>query len=81
MPQRTLMWRVGSSTIMRKDGLSCCGKDVSAFIISALEELSSSFRPNMAGYVAKDFSWRCLLQVYANVVADFFREERRERVF
>ena len=57
--------------MIRRAGLSCCGKDASALILYALEDLSSSCRPNMAGYAAKEFSWRCLLQVYANVVADF----------
>ena len=81
MPQRTLMWRVCSLTMMSRAGLSCRSKDSSVIIISALEELPSSCRSKMTGYDAKEFSWRFLLQVSANVVADFFREERRERVF
>ena len=59
------MWRVGSSTMMRRAGLSCRGKDASELILSALEELLSSCRSKMAGYDAKEFSWRCLLQFSA----------------
>ena len=71
MPQMTLLWRVGSSTMTRRAGLSCRGKDDSVLILSALEELLSSFRSKMVGYAAKYFSWSCLLQVSVNVEADF----------
>ena len=40
-------------------------------ILSTLEELLSSCRSKMAGYAAKEFSWCCLLQVSANIEADF----------
>ena len=71
MPQRTLMWQVGSSAMMRRAGLYCHGKYASVLILSALEELLSSCRSKMAGYAAKEFSWCCLLQVSANFEADF----------
>ena len=70
MPQWNLMWRVGSSTMTRRAGLSCRGMDVSVLILSALAELLSSCRSKMAGYSAKEFSRCCLLQVSANVKAD-----------
>ena len=71
MPQSTLMWQVSSLTMIRRAGLSCRGKYASLLILSALEELVSSCSSNMAGYAAKYFSWRCLLQVYANVEDNF----------
>ena len=39
-------------------------------ILFALGELLLSCRSNMLGYAAKAFSWRCLLHVSDNVVAD-----------
>ena len=71
MPQSNLMWWVGSLTIMRRAGLSYCGKDASVLILSALEELLSHCRSKIVGYAAKEFSRYCLLQVSANVEADF----------
>ena len=55
MSQRTLMWRVGSSTIMRRAGFYCCGKDAKVIILSALVDLPSSWRSNIAGYASKEF--------------------------
>ena len=57
MPQRNLMWRVGSSNMMSRSGLSCCGKGASVLTLSALEELLSSCRLKITGYAAKEFSW------------------------
>ena len=71
MPQRTLMWRVGSSIMTMRTGLSCCGKDANVLILSALVELPSSWGSNIAGYAAKEFYCFCLLQVFRNVEADF----------
>ena len=65
------MWWVGSSTMMRSAGLSCCRDDAIVLILSALEELLSSCRSNIAGYEANEFSRCCLLQVSVNVEADF----------
>ena len=62
--------------MISRAGLSCRVKDASVIILSALVELSSSCRSKMAGYAANEFSWRCLLQVSANVVDDCCR--RRE---
>ena len=67
MTQRTLIWRVVSSTTMRKAGLSCRGKDASVLILSTLDEILYSCRSKMAGYAANEFSRFCLLQVSANV--------------
>ena len=65
------MWRVGSLKMMRRDGLSCRGKDVRLLILSALVVLSSFCRSNIAGYEAKESVHCCLLHVSANVEADF----------
>ena len=70
MPHRTLMWRVGYVTMMRRAGHSCRGKDDRVLILTALEELLSSCRPKMAGYAAISFSWRWLLHVSEKVLAD-----------
>ena len=40
-------------------------------ILSALEELFYFCSSKMVGYSANEFSWCCLLQVSANVEADF----------
>ena len=65
------MWRVGSSTMVRRDGISCRGNNAKLLILSALAELPSSWRPKIAGYAAKEFIRCCLLHVSANVEADF----------
>ena len=49
MPQGNLMWRVGSLIMMRRAGLSCRSKDTNVLILSALQELPSSCRSNIAG--------------------------------
>ena len=71
MPQRNLMWRVGSSTMMRRAGLPCHDKYANVLILSALVELPSSGRSKITGYTSKEFSRCCLLHVSANVEADF----------
>ena len=70
MPHRTMMWRVGCVTTMRRAGRSCRGKDAIVLLLTALGELLSSCRSKMAGYAAKAFSRRCLLHVSENVLAD-----------
>ena len=64
------MWWVGSSTMIRRAGLSCRGKDAKEFILSALVVLSSFSRSKIAGYTAKELVLCCLLHVSANVEAD-----------
>ena len=49
------MWRVGSSAMMRRTGLSCCGKEVRMFILSDVVVASLSCRSKIAGYAAKEF--------------------------
>ena len=44
MPQRTLMWWVGSSMMMRRAGLSCHGKDANVLILSKLVEMPYYWR-------------------------------------
>ena len=61
------MWRVGSSTIMRRDGLSCCGKEKRMFILSYVVLKVLSCRSNMAGYAAKESVLCCLLHTSENV--------------
>ena len=70
MPHRTLMWHFGCVTIMSRAGRSCRGKDARVLILTTLVELSFSCRSKIAGYTDKAFSWRCLLHVSENVVAD-----------
>ena len=52
------MWRVGSSMMMRRAGLSCRVKGANVIILSALVEMPSSWRSKIAGYAAKEF-FRC----------------------
>ena len=66
------MWWVGSLTMMRRSSLCCRGKDASVLIFSLLEELLYSCRLKMVGHSAKEFYRCCLLQVSANVEADFY---------
>ena len=61
------MWRVGSSTMMRGAGLSCCGKEVRMFILSDVVMTLLSCRSKMAGYAAKDSVLYCLLHTSMNV--------------
>ena len=42
MPQRNMMWWVGSSMMMRRAGLSCHGKDANALILYKLVGMPSS---------------------------------------
>ena len=65
------MWRVYSSTMTRRDGLSCRGKDAKVLILSVLVDLPSSWRSKIAGYADKEFVHCCLLHFSANVEADF----------
>ena len=65
------MWRAGSSTMMRRAGLSWRGKDDNVLILSSLAELPSSWRSNILGYVAREFACCCLLHISANVEAVF----------
>ena len=53
MPQRTLMWRVCSSTRTRRVGLSCHGKDARMFILSDIVAPPLYWRSKIAGYAAK----------------------------
>ena len=71
MPQMTLMWRVGSSTMTSRAGLSCRGKDASMFILSKLNDPLSSWRSKIAGYADKEFDLCCLLHISANVESGF----------
>ena len=70
MPHRTLMWRVGCVTIMKRARRSCRGEDTGVLILTSLVELLSSCKSMMAGYAAIAFSRRFLLHVSDNVVAD-----------
>ena len=65
------MWRAGSSTMMRRAGLSWRGKDDNVLILSSLAELPSSWRSNILGYVAREFACCCLLHISANVETVF----------
>ena len=65
------MWRVGSSTMRRRAGLSCCGKDASMFVLSKLDAPPSSWRSKIAGYAAKEFVLCCLLHISNNVESGF----------
>ena len=72
------MWQVGSSTIKRKDGLSCRSKGDKVFILSALVMLSSFSRSKIAGYAAKELVLCCLLHVSAHFEADLGGRGGRE---
>ena len=61
------MWRVGSSTITRRDGLLCCSKDVGISILSAVFVVLLSCRSKMAGYAAKKSVLCCWLHTSENV--------------
>ena len=63
------MWRVGSLTMMRKTGLSCCGKGARMFILSDVVVTAFLCRSKTAGYAAKEFVLCCLLHTSANVEA------------
>ena len=73
MPQRTLMWRVGSLTTTRRAGLSWRGKDAMMFILNDLVAPLSSWRSKIAGYAAKEFVFSCLLHLSAKVASGFGR--------
>ena len=60
------MWRVGSLTMMRRDGLSCCDKEARMFILSDVVVTFLSCRSKMAGYADKEFVHYCLLNTYTN---------------
>ena len=55
MLQRTLMWQVKSSAMMRRAGFSCRGKDANVLTLSALVALPTSWRSKIAGYAANEF--------------------------
>ena len=61
------MWRVGSSTMMRRAGLSCRGKEEKMFILADVVVTVLSCRSKMAGYAAKESVLCCLLHTSANV--------------
>ena len=61
------MWRVGSSTMMRRAGLLCCGKEARMFILSYVVVTTLSCRSKMDGYAAKESFLYCLLHTSANV--------------
>ena len=61
------MWRVGSSAMTRRAGLSCCSKDASMFILSELDAPTLSWKSKIAWYAAKEFVLFCLLHTSANV--------------
>ena len=61
------MWRVGFSTMTRRDGISCCGKEERMFILSDVVVALLSCRSNMAGYAAKESVFCCWLHTSANV--------------
>ena len=48
------MWRVGSSNMIRRAGLSCCGKDARMSIRSVVVVMLLSCRSKMDGYAAKE---------------------------
>ena len=55
MLQRTLMWQVKSSAMMRRAGFSCRGKDANVLILSAIFALPSSWRSKIARYASNEF--------------------------
>ena len=61
------MGRVGSLTMMRRAGISCCGKEAMMFILSDVVVMVISCRSKMAGYAAKESIFCCLLHTSANV--------------
>ena len=61
------MWRVDSSTMTRRDGLSCCGNDARMSIFSAVVVMLLSCRSKMDGYAAKESILCCWLYTSANV--------------
>ena len=61
------MWRVGSSTMMRRAGLLCCGKEAMMFILSDVVVTVLSCRSKMAGYAIKESVLCCLMHTSANV--------------
>ena len=61
------MWRVVSLTMMRRAGLSCCGKEGRMFILSDVVVAVLSCRLNTASNVAKESVLCCLLHNSANV--------------
>ena len=61
------MRQVRSSTMMRRAGLSFRAKDTNVIILSRIVEMSSSWRSNIAGYVANEFVLCCLLHISRNV--------------
>ena len=61
------MWRVGSLMMMRRAGLSCCGKEVRMLFLSDVVVTVLSCRSKMARYAAKESNLCCLLHTSANV--------------
>ena len=61
------MWRVGSSTMMRRAGLSCCGKEARMFILSDIVVTVLSCRSTMAEYAAKESILCCFLHTSSKV--------------
>ena len=63
------MWRIGSLAMMRRAGLSCCGKEARMFILLDVVVAACFYRSKTAGYAAKEFFLCCLLHTSANVEA------------
>ena len=61
------MWRIGSSTMMRRSGLLCFGKEARMFVLSDVVVTMLSCRLKMAGYASKESFLFCLLHTSANV--------------
>ena len=61
------MWRVGSSTMMRRAGLLCCGKEARILTLSDIVLTVLTCRSKMAGYAAKESVICFLLHTFANI--------------
>ena len=61
------MWRVGSSRMMIRAGLSCCRKEARMFILLNVVVTVLYWRSKMAGYGAKESILCCLLHTSENV--------------
>ena len=61
------MWRDGCSTMMRRTGLSGCGKDSRMSICLGVAVMSLSCRSNISGYAAKASVLCCWLHTSTNV--------------
>ena len=61
------MWRVGSLTMTRRDGISCGGKEARMFTLSDFVVTVLSCRPKLVGYAAKESVFCCWRHTSANV--------------